>query len=186
MVPPTAPELQTTHWFNTEQPLTLQALRGKVVVLHAFQMLCPGCVSHALPQMARLHGQADRDEVAVIGLHTVFEHHDVMTTPALAAFIHEYRLRFPIGVDQPSSPEGGVPLTMRAYEFRGTPSLVLIDRQGRIRLHEFGSVDDIGLGMAIGQLLAERAPLSARAAVPDEATAAACTDDRCERPAADA
>lgn len=28
-----APELDGTEWFNTEKPLTLKALRGKVVLL---------------------------------------------------------------------------------------------------------------------------------------------------------
>jgi len=41
-----APPLQVAQWFNTPAPLSLEALRGKVVVLEAFQMLCPGCVSH--------------------------------------------------------------------------------------------------------------------------------------------
>ena len=47
---PPAPPLQVAQWFNTKQPLTLEGLRGRVVVLHAFQMLCPGCVQHAVPQ----------------------------------------------------------------------------------------------------------------------------------------
>src|SRR5690606_20270412 len=39
-----APELQVSRWFNTPAPLSLAALRGRVVVVEAFQMLCPGCV----------------------------------------------------------------------------------------------------------------------------------------------
>lgn len=48
------PELQVSEWLNTPEPLSLAALRGQVVVVHAFQMLCPGCVSHGLPQAKRL------------------------------------------------------------------------------------------------------------------------------------
>jgi len=33
-----APELQTVGWLNTPQPITLASLRGKVVLMHAFQM----------------------------------------------------------------------------------------------------------------------------------------------------
>lgn len=36
-----APELQCTQWFNTEVPVTLAALRGKVVVIEAFQDVVP-------------------------------------------------------------------------------------------------------------------------------------------------
>lgn len=150
-----APELQTTRWFNVDAPLSLAALRGKVVVLHAFQMLCPGCVSHGLPQARSVAQQFDPAELVVVGLHTVFEHHAVMTEQALEVFIHEYRLEFPIAVDRPA-PGGGIPLTMQAYALRGTPSLLLIDRAGRLRLHEFGRIADLALGSALGQLLAER------------------------------
>lgn len=42
-----APEWDAVGWFNSG-PLTLADLRGRVVVLEAFQMLCPGCVAHGL------------------------------------------------------------------------------------------------------------------------------------------
>lgn len=151
-----APALQVVQWFNTAQPLVLDALRGRVVVLHAFQMLCPGCVHHGIPQAQRIQRLFDPADVAVIGLHTVFEHHNVMSPEALEVFIHENRLSFPIGVDTPDGKDG-IPLTMRAYAMKGTPTLILIDRGGRIRFHLFGQEDDLGVGAAIGQLLAESA-----------------------------
>ncbi|MRV75139.1 redoxin domain-containing protein [Duganella sp. FT92W] len=149
-----APALDVAQWFNTSQALALSELRGKVVVLHAFQMLCPGCVLHGIPQMQRVHAQFDGDDVAVIGLHTVFEHHDVMGPAALKVFIDENRLAFPIGVDQPDG-HGGPPRTMRQYGMRGTPTLILIDRQGALRFQQLGQVDDLAVGALIGQLLAE-------------------------------
>ena len=151
--PPLAPEWQVSQWFNTPQSLTLAGLRGKVVALHTFQILCPGCVSHGLPQAQRLHQLFDEKELAVIGLHTVFEHHEAMTPVALKAFLHEYRIAFPVGVDQPSEVSGGIPRTMRLYGFRGTPSLALIDREGRLRHHGFGPEDDLSIGAMIGRLL---------------------------------
>lgn len=51
--PPDAPELALASWFNAPEPLTLAALRGRVVLLHAFQMLCPGCVALGTPQAQR-------------------------------------------------------------------------------------------------------------------------------------
>jgi hypothetical protein len=38
---------------------------------------------------------------------------------------------------------------------QGTPTLLLIDRNGRLRCQEFGRVDDLSLGVWIGRLLAE-------------------------------
>ena len=46
---PQAPEIAVSRWFNTDVPLTLAGLRGQVVMLHAFQMLCAGCVMQATP-----------------------------------------------------------------------------------------------------------------------------------------
>jgi hypothetical protein len=60
MEPRPAPEWLTTTWFNTPEALDLERLRGQVVVLHAFQMLCPGCVAHGIPQAhaADLHASS--------------------------------------------------------------------------------------------------------------------------------
>lgn len=146
-----APALYVSHWFNTPEPTSLAALRGRVVALHTFQMLCPGCVMHGLPQAVRLREAFPEDQLAVIGLHTVFEHHAVMGPAALQAFIHEYRLDFPIGVDE-ADPHSPIPRTMAAWGWRGTPSLVLLDREGRVRFNHFGRIDDMALGAFVGQL----------------------------------
>ena len=120
-------------------------------MLHAFQMLCPGCVQAGIPQAQRIARTFDPAQVAVIGLHTVFEHHDAMTPNALAAFIHEYRLTFPIGVDR-ASPSGPIPQTMAAYALQGTPSLILIDHRGRLRKQTLGAEDDMRVGADIARL----------------------------------
>lgn len=150
-----APDWHIVQWFNTSSELTLQELRGKVVVLHAFQMLCPGCVSGGLPQVQRIERSFDPTHLAVIGIHTVFEHHDVMRPQALEVFIREYGLTFPIGVDRPGT-SGPIPQTMAAYAMQGTPTLVLIDRRGRLRKHAFGTEDDMRVGADIALLLAEQ------------------------------
>lgn len=158
-----APELQTSGWLNAAQPLTLASLRGKVVVLHTFQIFCPGCVQMGIPQAQRIYQEFDPNRVAVIGLHTVFEHHSVMGRDALEVFVHEYRLRFPIGIDKYDDQPQGVPLTMRAYQMQGTPTLILIDKTGHIRLHKFGHVSDLTVGFSIGALLSEEVDESASA-----------------------
>ena len=153
MAPRLAPELAVSEWLNTDEPPTLSALRGQVVVIEAFQMLCPGCVTHGIPQVQRVQAAFGRDLV-VLGLHTVFEHHAAMTPVSLAAFLHEYRITFPVGVDV-AEPGEDIPVTMRRYGLRGTPSLLLVDRAGRLRANAFGQVDDLALGATIARLLDE-------------------------------
>ncbi len=155
MEPKPAPPWQTTAWLNTDAPLELEHLRGRVVVVHAFQMLCPGCVSHGIPQAQRVAELFARAPLTVVGLHTVFEHHEAMGVEALRAFVHEYRIRFPVGVDAPGPDGDAMPRTMRAYGMQGTPTLVLIDAEGRRRRQVFGTHDDLLLGAEIGTLLAE-------------------------------
>lgn len=148
-----APEWVTTQWFNSA-PLSLAGQRGRVVVLGAFQMLCPGCVANGLPQLQRVEQAFSRQDVAVIGLHTVFEHHAAMTPVSLEAFLHEYRIGFPVGVDAHDDPTGPS-ITMRRYNLRGTPSLVLIDRAGRLRHSALGAEPDLALGARIATLIGE-------------------------------
>lgn len=154
----TMPEWDIAQWFNTEQPIRVADLRGQVVLVHAFQMLCPGCVINAIPQARKVHQLYGRRGVTVIGLHTVFEHHDAMQPHALQAFIHEYGLHFPVGVDAPSENVSGIPRTMQRLGLQGTPTTLVLDRRGRLRVQHFGHVDDLHLGVVLGQLLTEPAP----------------------------
>lgn len=154
-----APELKISRWFNTPKPLSLLQLRGKVVIIEAFQMLCPGCVTHGLPQAQSISNIFSREQVVVIGIHTVFEHHDAMKPVSLEAFLHEYRIKFPVGIDSASS-SGDIPETMAAYELRGTPSLVVIDQQGHVRQQHFGQTHDMVVGAQIATLLARNKQVS--------------------------
>ena len=155
-----APELLAQTWFNTDQPVLLSGLRGKVVVLAAFQVLCPISIGVGIPQAQRIYDTFEPKDVTVIGLHATFEHHDAISAAVIKAFIHEFRLKFPIAVDQ-ANKSGPIPYTMERYKMRGTPSLVLIDRHGYVRKHSFGAVDDLRIGAEIGALTQERGPAAA-------------------------
>lgn len=146
--------IHASEWLNTGEPPTLEALKGRVVVVEAFQMLCPGCVSHGLPQALRIHQTFRPEDVTVLGLHSVFEHHEAMTPVSLRAFLHEYRIRFPVAVD--AAGKGPMPRTMEEWGLEGTPSLILFDRQGRMRARHLGQVTDMAVGAEIMQLVMER------------------------------
>ena len=173
-----APPWVVSDWCNLPEgatPPSTLALQGRVIALYAFQFRCRGCVERALPQaqeVARIFAGA---EVDVIGLHTVFEAHTTMSAEALRVFLAEHAITFPVGVDahDPNwsflAPLGanlgaagevaclGQPRTMLAYAMQGTPTLVLIDRQGLIRRQTLGPVADLQVGADIATLLAQRA-----------------------------
>ena len=178
----TAKELQISAWINSDAPLTISGLKGKIVVIHAFQMLCPGCVSHGIPQTVAIEQlYRDNESVQIIGLHTVFEHHQVMTLDALRAFVGEYRISFPVAVDQ-ASQDHAIPKTMAAYELQGTPSLIIIDQYGYVRLKHFGQISDMQVGSIIGSLLAQGydAEIDKKNnAIVKESTGANCDEQGC-------
>lgn len=172
-----SPELAVSEWFNTPEPITLAGLRGRPVFLHAFQALCPGCVSGAVPQLHKLEQVFGKTDLAIVGVHTVFEHHAAMTPVTLKAFLHEYRITSPVGVDL-ADENSHIPITMQRFSLRGTPSSVLIGRDGRMINQTFGVEADMVLGARIAMALSERVP-NIEAAVTGEG-GSGCAGGVCE------
>ena len=141
-----APELAVSEWFNSPAALTLAALRGRPVFLHSFQLLCPTVSSNpsAGPSYrARFPQRSSGDR-----------HPHSVRTPCcdaartLRGFLHEYRIKHPVGVDL-ADELSDTPVTMQRFCLRGTPSSVLIGRDGFIVHHAFGVDDDIAVGARI-------------------------------------
>lgn len=151
-----APPLLARHWLNVERAPTLEELRGRVVVLLAFQMMCPACILHALPQVARIQAAFEPNEVVVMGVHALFEHDEPTRTRALSTFLYEYGVDMPVAVDM-AELDGRKPTLTEAYGFAGTPSMVLIDREGMLRAHVLGRPSDLLVGASIATLMAEEA-----------------------------
>ncbi|MCV2884607.1 redoxin domain-containing protein [Aestuariibacter sp. AA17] len=149
-----APELKVSKWLGTDDNISLDSLKGQVVLIEAFQLLCPGCVTHAIPQAIKARKIFADHELKVLGLHTVFEHHEAMQEATLSAFMHEYRINFPVGIDVASA-NTPIPQTMSLYDMRGTPTTLIIDKEGYLRHHLFGAVDDMQLAMHIQSLISE-------------------------------
>jgi hypothetical protein len=70
---------------------------------------------------------------------------------------------------------------MDAYQMQGTPTLILIDKAGRVRLHKFGHVNDLMLGFSVGALLSEEIDGVAEdaAATQESGANTACDADGC-------
>lgn len=113
----------------------------------------------------------------MVGLHSVFEHHEAMQLPSLRAFLHEYRVEFPVGVDAPGDGDDPIPRTMKAYAMQGTPTTVLIDARGYLRRQVFGIHDDLLLGAELQTLLLEAmAPAAAELGPTTGVVPAGCTE----------
>lgn len=148
-----AKELIVEGWLNSKPEYNFSMKSKKIKVVHVFQMLCPGCIYHGVPQTKDLYEKfLDHDEVEIIGLHSVFENHKVMGREALEVFVKELRLRFPIAIDKQR--EGHwMPATMKAYGFQGTPTTIVVDQKGELRLQHFGILKQDFLEDLVTELL---------------------------------
>jgi hypothetical protein len=153
-------KLSVSQWLNTETVIDEASMQGRVIVVYAFQMLCPSCVINSIPQANQVYQVFNRKDVVVIGLHTVFEHHEAMTAVSLKAFIHEFQIKFPVAIDLPST-SSPIPTTMARYSMRGTPTLLLFDKTGRLRKNHTGHIADLVIGAEIMALISEnRSPIN--------------------------
>ena len=126
------------------QPVSLEGLRGKVVVLNFWASWCnPACYDEA-PVLER-GWRAWRDRgVMVVGV-------DIQDTPEAAQrFIRQFDFTFPNARDL----TGKVSIDYGVY---GVPETFFIDRRGRIRVKHVGAVTDAVFRSAVESLLADPA-----------------------------
>lgn len=143
-----APEIRgISEWLNSD-PLTLAALRGKVVLLEFWTFACSNC-QHVLPHVEAWHERYAEAGLVVLGVHTpelAFER-----DPAnVRAAVERAGLTYPIAIDPQFA-------TWDAYGNRYWPAFYFIDRQGHVRHAHFGEGDYARSEAVIEQLLAEPA-----------------------------
>jgi hypothetical protein len=153
--PESPPEFTTSRWLNSEKKISLKDYRGKVIVVAVCQIACPGSVKFGLPQAERIRKSFTNEEVAVIGLHMAFEKFDAQTPDKVQAFLKDSGIDIPVAYDKPNGED--LPQTMKDYELQGTPAILVFDRQGRLRRHYLGAVDDLRIGAEIMGMLMEDA-----------------------------
>lgn len=151
--PESPPEFTTSKWLNADKKIALKDFRGKVIVVAVCQIACPGSVKFGLPQAERIRKSFTSAEVAVIGLHMAFEKFDQQTPDKVQAFLNDSGITIPVAYDKPNGE--GLPQTMKDYELQGTPAILVFDRQGRLRRHYLGAVDDLRIGAEIMGMLME-------------------------------
>jgi peroxiredoxin len=127
------------------EPITLAALRGKVVWLNFWASWCPPCQQET--PILRSMSEAYRDRgLEIVGI-SVQE-----TTPSdVAAYAERYRLRYTIGFD-------GSGHVLRAYRVFALPTQFFLDTEGVIRDVVAGPVDEQGARALIESLLPAGSP----------------------------
>ena len=119
-----APEFpKDFKWLNTKEPLSLEKLKGHVVVLDFWTYCCINCM-HILPDLECIEKKYSDKPVIVIGVHSAkFEEE---TDPKnIEQAILRYEIKHPVIVDQKMQ-------IWKNYRAQGWPTLAVIDPEGRI------------------------------------------------------
>jgi cytochrome c biogenesis protein CcdA/thiol-disulfide isomerase/thioredoxin len=166
-----APEFTgTQQWFNTpgERPLSLDELRGRVVLIDFWTYTCINCI-RTFPYL-RAWDERYRDKgLTIVGVHTP-EFPFEREAGNVADAIEQSELRYPVVQENDYG-------TWNAYANQYWPAKYLIDAQGRVRYVHFGEGEYEETEAAIRELLAEagRRPGAARAEAQVETASAGVT-----------
>jgi len=130
-------------WLNTA-PLTLEALRGKVVLVDFWTFSCVNCV-RTIPHLKVLDNAYKNEGLVIVGVHS--PEFDFEKVPAnVAAAVQRLGITWPVAVDSEMA-------TWNAYRNQYWPAEYLIDQQGRIAYWNFGEGDYAQTDAAVAKLL---------------------------------
>jgi cytochrome c biogenesis protein CcdA/thiol-disulfide isomerase/thioredoxin len=120
-----------SDWINTPggHPLTLQSLRGKVVLIDFWTYSCVNCV-RTLPHLEAWYARYHRAGLVIVGVHTPefpFEH----VVGNVRRAVSEHGIRYPVAIDNNYD-------TWNAWGNEYWPADYLIDRNGDVRDAHFG------------------------------------------------
>src|SRR5438270_12086585 len=139
-----APELEGGRgWLNTDRPLSIAGLRGKVVLLDFWTYGCVNCM-HVIPDLRRLEEKYSK-QLVVIGVHSA-KFANERETENVRRIILRYQVDHPV-INDP------VFRIWHAYVVDAWPTLVLIDPDGYIVGQLAGEGHYDVLDRAIGQLV---------------------------------
>ncbi len=153
MVGKPAPPFQIDAWVNNESKLTLDSMKGKVILLDFWSVSCGPCIM-SFPELRQLKTDFGERGLEVVGATNYCRYrwnadsekpeqaadNDVVSSAdeqdSLMRFMKSRELNFPSIV----MPKGS---DMAAqYGVTGIPHVVLIDRQGIVRSFEIGYSDE--------------------------------------------
>lgn len=141
-----APELpQNQSWLNTDRPLSIQQLKGRVVILDFWTYCCINCL-HVLPELKYLE-QKYKDSLTVIGVHSAkFDNEKEVENIRQAVL--RYDIEHPVLVDSGFR-------VWQHYTVRAWPTLMVIDPEGYVIGYVSGEGNRDILDQLIEQLIRE-------------------------------
>lgn len=141
-----APELpQDRIWLNTDHPLALKQLKGRVVVLDFWTYCCINCL-HVLPDLKYLENKY-KDSLTVIGIHSA-KFDQEKEAENIRQAVLRYDIEHPVLVDNNFD-------VWQQYAVRAWPTLMVIDPEGYVIGYVSGEGNRDVLDQLIEQLIRE-------------------------------
>jgi DNA-binding beta-propeller fold protein YncE len=135
-----APDFPATlPWLNTERPISLRDLKGKIVLLDFWTYCCINCI-HILPDLKAL--ERKYPELVVIGVHSA-KFANEQDAENIRSAILRYDIEHPVLVDNDF-------YLWRQYAINAWPSFILIDPNGKV----YGKTSGEGIFDTFDQLIA--------------------------------
>ena len=110
------------EWLNTDRPLSLEDLRGRLVLLDFWTFCCINCM-HVIPDLKKLETKYP-DELVVIGVHSA-KFANERQTQSIRQAILRYEIEHPVVNDRDFQ-------IWTQYAVRAWPTLMLINPKGKI------------------------------------------------------
>ena len=141
-----APELTGGKgWLNTDKPLSIAGLKGKIILLDFWTYGCINCI-HIIPDLKKLEAKYQK-ELVVIGVHSA-KFDNEKDTENIRKIVLRYGIEHPIINDADFK-------IWEAYAIRAWPGLVVIDPKGYVIETLFGEGHLAALDKTIGDTAAE-------------------------------
>src|SRR6266850_1084925 len=142
---PAAPEFADGNWINSEA-LTVKRLRGRVVLIEFWTFGCYNC-RNTLPFVKRWHDHYKDKGLTVVGVHSP-ELEVEKNIENVRREITALGIRYPVVTDNNYS-------TWNSYHVEAWPTILVLDKMGRIRWTHVGEGKYDETEQVIQKLLAE-------------------------------
>lgn len=115
-------------WINTENPLTMQGLIGKIIIFDFWTYGCINCI-HMIPVLAQIE-EKYAEEVVVIGVHSAKFDNEGQTNN-LRQIVQRYNLHHPVINDNEF-------VVWQMYGAQAWPTIAIVDPRGNLVARDAG------------------------------------------------
>lgn len=125
-----APEITNTgKWINTDKSLSLEDLKGKVVLIEFWTFGCYNC-RNTIPYINQWYEKYKSDKFEIVGVHCP-EFDNERNFENVKEGVRELEIKYPVVTDNEFT-------VWDKYDVHAWPTMFLIDKKGEIRYKHIG------------------------------------------------